>query len=177
MSLRRAVLRKLNLPLNSLGMCLVPLHEYESMLATYKGPGFKPPDIPEEARICLDWKNPALRDLHRRYAGHPASSHSQWSEEALRQSTDLKNFRGDNHYVYQTRWSPSAETYAVTAYYARDIDRLSLFGRLKEDGLFGAYTQEFEDGYIVSRDLRFFDPRSIRRTSLRACSAAHARTD
>jgi SAM-dependent methyltransferase len=153
MSFRRAVLEKLNVPLNGLGVSLLPLYEYRALHATYRGPQFTPPEIPLEAREWLDWNNPALKDLHRRYAGHPASSHSQWSEGELRQSTDLKNFRGDNHYVYQTRWSPSAETYALTAFYARDVDRLGLFGRLQEDGLFGAYTQQFEGGYVVSRDL------------------------
>jgi len=152
-SFRRKALQKLNSPLNRLGMRLLSLHEYNSMLATYEGPTINPPEIPAEARRFLDWNNPTLKDLHQRYVGHPASSHSQWSEKALRQSTDLQNFRGDNHYVYQTRWSPSAETYALTAFYARDIDRLNLFGQLREDGLFGAYTQEFEGGYVVSRDL------------------------
>ena len=110
--------------------------------------------IPQEARQYLDWKNPLLTALHRRYAGHPASVAFAVERRCLARSIpDLRNFRGDNHYVYQTRWSPSAETYALTAHYAREVDALDIFGKLKEDGLFGAYTQEFEDGYVVSRDL------------------------
>ena len=66
---------------------------------------------------------------------------------------DLTRFRGDNHYLHQVRESPSPESYFLTAYYVRDHDNLGLFGRLMEDGMFGAYTRTFDDDYVVSRDL------------------------
>jgi SAM-dependent methyltransferase len=153
MSFRRTLLEGVNKALNPLNVHVLPLHEYKSIRSSYSGPQWTAPPLQAEVVQYLNWDNPALEDLHRRYAGHPASSHSQWNSDTLRKSIDLLNFRGDNHYVYETRWSPSEAVYAGTAYYARDTDRLGLFGRLEEDGLFGAYTREFENGYTISRDL------------------------
>ena len=122
------------------------------METTYKGPTCVPPPLSAEAREYLQWTNPKIGELEARYLGHPASFHTHWNSDALKSTIDLQNFRGDNHYIYQTRWSPSAATYFVTAYYARDTDKLGLFGNLKEDGFFGAFTLSF-DGYLISRDL------------------------
>ena len=153
MSFKKALLAKANGILNAVNLHALPVHEYRNMKTTYRGPVWTPPSLPEPAKNYLQWSNAGLLDLEKRYANHPASSHTQWNSQILKAEIDLANFRGDNHYVYQTRYSPSAATYYVTAYYARDTDKLGLFGRLEEDGLFGAYTLPFENGYIISRDL------------------------
>lgn len=101
----------------------------------------------------LTLTNPRLLELKRRYAKHPAASHTQWSESFLLDDLALSNFRGENHYLYQVRYTPKPEAYCILAYYVRDHDKFNLFGRLIEDGMFGAYTLSFEDGYLISRDL------------------------
>ncbi|HJS45954.1 MAG TPA: class I SAM-dependent methyltransferase [Rhizomicrobium sp.] len=153
MSFKHALLAKANSALNAFNLHALPLHEYRSMKIAYKGPVWTPPALPNSEIEYLQWSNPSLLSLENRYANHPASSHTQWNSEILQAQIDLKNFRGDNHYVYQTRYSPTAATYYVTAYYARDTDKLDLFGRLKEDGIFGAYTLPFDNDYVISRDL------------------------
>jgi hypothetical protein len=153
MSVKHALLARANKILNAVNLQALPLHEYRNMKVTYKGPVCTPPSLPDAAVDYLHWANPSLLSLERRYEGHPASSHTQWNSDALKAEIDLMNFRGDNHYVYQTRYSPTLATYYLTAYYARDIDKLDLFGRLKEDGLFGAYTLTFDGDYVISRDL------------------------
>jgi SAM-dependent methyltransferase len=153
MSLRRNVLRSTNRVLNTFNMHLLPIHEYNSMRQAYRGSDYESPPIPPEAQRDLTWDNPALLDLEKRYASQPASVHAVWSKSELKESVDLARFRADNHYVHQTRWSPSDAAYYMTAAYIRDTDKLGLFGRLKEDGLFGAYCLEFDGGYTISRDL------------------------
>ena len=153
MSFKRALLANANRALNAINLHVLPLYEYRGMLSTYRGPTWTSPPLPDGAIDYLSWSNPKLRALEDRYANHPASSHTQWNRAGLEAQMDLKNFRGDNHYVYQTRHSPTAATYYVTAYYSRDTDKLGIFGQLKEDGLFGVYTLPFEAGYVISRDL------------------------
>lgn len=153
MSYRRKALAATNVVLNAVGAHLLPLWEYRSMRKTYYGPQWEPPPIAESDRVYLDLGNPRLAELRRRYEKHPAAAHTQWSEANLLQDLALERFRGENNYYYQVRYSPSPQTYLVTAHYVRDTDRLGLFGRLTEDGMFGAYTVPFENGYLVSRDL------------------------
>jgi aromatic ring-cleaving dioxygenase len=153
MNVKRQILSVGNLIAHRVGLHVLPLHQYRNMQSNYYGPKWDPPTLPEEARSYLTLDNPRLLEIKRRYEGHPASVHSQWSEESLLQQLQLTALRDENHYVYQVRYSPTAETYYVTAYYVRDHDRLGLFGRLTEDGLFGAYTLPFENGYVISRDL------------------------
>jgi SAM-dependent methyltransferase len=153
MSFKRAVLATANSMLNVVNLHALPLYEYRNMKTTYRGPTWAPPPLPHDAIEYLQWSNPDLLSLENRYVNHPASSHTQWNREGLKAAIDLKNFRGDNHYVYQTRYSPTAATYYVTAYYVRDTDKLGLFGKLKEDGFFGAYTLSFDSDYLISRDL------------------------
>ena len=153
MSLRRNVLRSTNRVLNAFNVHLLPVHEYKSMRQAYRGTDYQSPPPPPDAAQYLTWDNPALADLEKRYASHPASVHAVWSKSELKESVDLGRFRADNHYVHQTRWGPSDAAYFMTATYIRDTDKLGLFGTLKEDGLFGPYCLELEDGYTISRDL------------------------
>lgn len=153
MSWRRKLLQVANSALSPAGVRLLPMYEYHNMLTTYRGQEWNSPALSAADLAYLDVNNPRLADLRRRYAGHPAAAHTQWNEPDILQDMALQNFRGDNHYVYQVRYSPSPQTYFVTAYYVRDHDKLGIFGRLIEDGQFGAYTLPFEGGYLVSRDL------------------------
>ena len=153
MSLTRTLLAGANSVLNAVNLHALPAHEFREMRTKYRGPTWTPPLLPEASLQYLQWSNPDLLALESRYKNHPAASHTQWDRAKLQAQIDLKNFRGDNHYVYQTRYSPTAATYHVTAYYSRDTDKLGLFGRLKEDGLFGAYTVPFDADYLISRDL------------------------
>jgi hypothetical protein len=108
-------------------------------------------ELPEGAAEVLRLENPRLRELHDRYRDHPAAKHSQWSDLRLGDSIELPYFRGDNQFIYQARGTESA-AYALSAFYARDHDTLSLFDLLDEDGAFGALTHII-DGRVVSRDL------------------------
>ena len=153
MSLRREMLGGANRVLGKLGMQLLPYDEYELMRKSLAGPPWESPEVPAAAREILHWTNPELADLEKRYQGHPAAAHTQWHRRQLTSTVDLVRFRGENHFVHQVRFNPGEAVYFMTAYYARDTDQLGLFGRLKEDGLFGAYTVGFHDGYRISRDL------------------------
>lgn len=110
-----------------------------------------PPPFPPESEAYLQWSNPYLEALRSRYARHPACAHSQWSPDFIAQRVDLRRFRADGAYVWQGPQF-SENKYLMTAYYARTIDRLGIFDRLTEDGMFGAYAFRF-NGKVVSRDL------------------------
>jgi putative sugar O-methyltransferase len=110
-----------------------------------------PPVLPAEAQSYLQWTNPVLESLRRRYASHPASVHSQWSREFISQKVDLRTFRADNAFVWQGRQFRD-HTYLLTAYYAQMNDHLRIFNRLTEDGMFSPYTFRF-NGKLISRDL------------------------
>ena len=94
--------------------------------------------------------DPRLAELRRRYAGHPATSHSVWSPENLTTELALERFREDNAYVWQTRASNPIQ-YLLSALYVQANDPLALYPLLLEDGAFGAYTYQHE-GRAVSRD-------------------------
>jgi hypothetical protein len=137
---------------NPLNMHVLSRDEYSyiaGMFLTEQGGG---PALSEAARNYLRIDNPRLLELRERYRGHPAAAHTQWNERDLLSEVDLRAFRRDNFYVWQTRGA-KPETYLITAYHLRDTDALGLFRVLTEDGLFGAVTVPFEDGYLVSRDL------------------------
>jgi putative sugar O-methyltransferase len=153
MSFRRRFLSLANTALHKTGLHVLPVYEFERMQTVYRGPRWEPPPIDEASRAWLNLTNPRLAELRRRYARHPAAAHAQWNEDNVLRYLELTQFRGDNHYLHQVRESPSPEAYFVTAYHVRDHDRLGLFGRLREDGLFGAYTLTFDNDYVISRDL------------------------
>lgn len=153
MTLRREILGGANRLLDRLGVCVIPRYEYEALRKSFEGPTWESPEIPLAARDALRWDNPQLVELERRYAGHPAAAHTQWNKNQLRSSVDLTHFRGENHYVYQVRYAPGEAVYFMTAAYAEQFDKLGMFGKLKEDGLFGAYTVHYHNNYIISRDL------------------------
>lgn len=112
-----------------------------------------PPGSAEALRV----DHPRLRELRRAYRelASPLAQDPVWTD-ALLATADLRQFRGDNPYVFQLRGRNfNALGYAVSYYCARrvgEIERLGLLDRLEEDGLFGVHTFEI-DGRLISRDL------------------------
>jgi hypothetical protein len=109
------------------------------------------PPLTAEQEAYLRFDNPLLQSLRQRYASHPAAVHSQWSPDFISKKVDFKTFRSDNAYVWQGRRF-SDETYLLTAYYTKNIDRLGIFDRLTEDGMFHPFIFRF-NGKLISRDL------------------------
>jgi hypothetical protein len=116
----------------------------------------QPLRLPPGAEAVLDAANPRLLDLQRRYRAldtHPARAASLWDKEFIDRIV-LPRFRGDDAYLLQGAYTPLQRLLWLTVgYYARSIDKLGLFDRLEEDGLFGAYCFRFMDRYTGSKDL------------------------
>lgn len=107
--------------------------------------------LPDGAESHLRYDHPALLDLRRRYNGHPAAGHVQWSSKHVQQGVDIRYFRADNLYVFQSRRYPPLAFYASGAY-ARLTDESNLWDRLDEDDAFGPEIFDFH-GKTISRDL------------------------
>jgi SAM-dependent methyltransferase len=109
--------------------------------------------VPEEARDYLRPDNPRLKELVDRYKAldNPISVHSQWTDDFVGRNVDLRDFRGDQAYVWQLRDLNTEVNYYVTLNYLKQTAS-DLLERLSEDGLFGSYTLTF-GGQVVSRDL------------------------
>jgi hypothetical protein len=114
-------------------------------------------ELPAGAEAYLTAGNPALVELQSSYDALdlPAASHTQWQSGFLRKNLSMAWFRGDNAYVWQFRQLGQAAR--IRMYLAlldvESRDDLGLFGKLDEDGLFGAWTFEFGERPSVSRDL------------------------
>ncbi len=117
-------------------------------------PANSPVGLPQGADEYLNADNPRLAKLRSRYRDIrcPAVDHSLWTDSHA-SLVDLKYFRGDNPYVWQYQDQNAEINYILTAYYLKSIDRLGLMERLKEDGLFGALTFQFDENTVLSRDL------------------------
>lgn len=152
MQWRRRLLTGVNVVANRAGLHVLSHAEYNYVVNMFLPRNGEGHPMPKAAREYLRADHPHLDDLRRRYRNHPAAEHSQWMEQNLLADLKLHEFRRDSYYIWQTRWT-KPETYLLTAYYVREHDQLGLFGRLTEDGLFGATTVPFEDGYLLSRDL------------------------
>lgn len=113
--------------------------------------------LPEGAEAYLRADNPRLTELQAAYDGLdiPAAAHTQWDTGWLDKNLSMAWFRGDNAYVWQFRQLGQAAT--IRMYLAMlDVesrDDLGLFGKVEEDGLFGAWTFQFGERPEVSRDL------------------------
>ena len=110
------------------------------------------PPLSKEVAEFLTVGNSELVDLRRRYAAHPASAHSLWSQSFVESNVNLHQFRADNAYIWQSRGPVTKQTYCRTADYVKKSDRLAVFERLTEDGMFGAQSFSCE-GKKISRDL------------------------
>jgi len=108
--------------------------------------------LPKVTSDYLRTDNPRLRELRRRYEGHPASHHSLWSPSYLATELKLEKFRADNVYVHQSR-AASDLAYTLTAHYVRSVDQLGLLDTLAEDDLFGNHLVQLNGGLRISRDL------------------------
>jgi hypothetical protein len=115
----------------------------------------RPSQPPPEAADYLRWDNSRLVELQRRYSKFKrrVGPDTQWSEDYVRTNVELSRFRCDNAYVYQLRDWNSAASYALTAYYLKTRDRLSLMTKLEEDDLFGAHVFDLNGECLISRDL------------------------
>jgi SAM-dependent methyltransferase len=113
--------------------------------------------LPEGAEATLRGDNPELVDLERAYDALDvaASVHTQWRSGWLGRNLSLAWFRGDNAYVWQFRQLRSSAEMRMylTMLDVESRDRLGLFKKLDEDGLFGAFTFTFGNRPPVSRDL------------------------
>ena len=110
--------------------------------------------LPPGAEEHLRSDNPRLLELRERYARYSSNfQHTQWSPDVLAHELDLKSFRADNAYNWQVRGNVQEIQYLLTAYYAREMDALRIFGGLFEDDYFGAHTFDFNGTHCISRDL------------------------
>jgi putative sugar O-methyltransferase len=112
-------------------------------------------ELPAGAQSVLRWDHPRLMELTARYRrfDQPVTRPSQWTDDYVRHDVDLANFRADNAFLWQLRDHNTEFAHLLSAYYACRIGRSELLETLKEDGLFGAETYEFEGHTIISRDL------------------------
>ncbi len=122
-------------------------------------PRADPAVVPSGALEYLRFDHPKLVELQQRYraTNHPACDPTLWTDHYQRGGIELPFFRADNAYLWQHRGMGNSEIvtlrYLLTAYYIEKIDTLGLLQRLREDGLFGAYTVPLDDERKVSRDL------------------------
>lgn len=149
---KRQLLAGLNASAAFLGLHVLSRAEYAHIKQMFLPSDRDGPSLPIGAHQYLRLDSPRLKELRERYRSHPAAAHSHWDEHHLLAGFDLRQFRRDSHYVWQGRWT-KPETYLLTAFYLREHDSLGLLARLTEDGLFGATTVPFENGYLLSRDL------------------------
>ena len=106
----------------------------------------------EDPDNYLTENNSRLRELVTDYAAmDPAVIVPSVWKEGIVSANELRLFRGDNAYVWQTR-NVADINYALTAYYLKAIDDLGLLDTLEEDGAFGAHSFSVGER-LVSRDL------------------------
>ena len=109
--------------------------------------------LPEDAKQYLQVTNPRLKELQERYDAFDdrATTPLTWSKDYVTPN-DILYFRGDNAYVWQLRGkNMNIMSYALTAYYVKTIDSLSLYTSLDEDGDFGNFLFTV-DHREISRD-------------------------
>ena len=111
--------------------------------------------LPPGANEYLRPDNPRLLELRKRYAeiDQPMAERSFWSNALIEAEVDLRYFRADSAYVWQSRDFNAALNYLLAAYYVQKIDSQNLLQGLTEDGLFGAWVHSFNDEFLISRDL------------------------
>lgn len=99
--------------------------------------------------------NTRLVDLALRYRGLsiPPVQPSVWTRDYVNAEVSLQNFRGDCAYVWQQRDGNEETHYVITALYLQSIDTLNLFDHLREDDSFGVRVYNYNDKYLLSRDL------------------------
>lgn len=151
----RLIVTRLRPPVDALlgrvDLALVRRSAYDNWLKLEE-PSYLTSALPASAEEGLRADHPRLRELRRRYSGHPAAAHTLWAEDLIQDQVRLPYFRGDNAYLWQRRRKMLGVNYALTAFYLRQHDPLGLLDLLIEDGVLGAQTYNV-DGVVVSRDL------------------------
>jgi hypothetical protein len=111
-------------------------------------------ELPSGASEFLQVENPRLVELQDRYRNYPcpATVPAIWTQSHI-SCIDLTRFRDDSPYIFQRFDNNGEVAHTLTAYYLQRNDKLGLLERLKEDGLFGAQTYDFEGRFLISRDL------------------------
>jgi hypothetical protein len=154
--LRQSMRRTLMAAHDSLKLVLhsgtaIAIPQLSRLLRSTEAVGSPTGTVPSEAVAYLTDGNERLRDLRQRYRGHPACAHTQWTPANVRYGIDLRYFRADNMYLYQSRrYSPLA--FYATACFAERLDWHRMLELLKEDDCFGAELFDFH-AKPVSRDL------------------------
>lgn len=111
--------------------------------------------VPADAAQYLDHDNPRLEELRARYAALKveASSHSLWSREYVREQINLQLFRAQSAYVWVFKELPRPTQLKYFLYAQRALAcSPDIFGKIDEDGAFGALCYDFETTGRVSRD-------------------------
>ena len=160
MSLARTIAERINPVLRTMGAQLVgnkQLEHFQRVRDKYLPELTESGDLPNlsnEARDYLRLDNPRLVELSSRYQKHAcaATLPAIWTQSHV-SLIDLARFRSDNPYVFQRFDSNGEVAHTLTTYYLQRKDTLGLLDRLQEDGAFGAQTYDFENRYLVSRDL------------------------
>ncbi|ODS33254.1 MAG: hypothetical protein SCARUB_01645 [Candidatus Scalindua rubra] len=115
---------------------------------------YKKAKLPEGAEDYLQQKNPRFRELREKYSifNQDVTEPLVWTNNHV-SSDDIRNFRGDNAFVWQLRGpNMNIMSYALSTYYIKAIDNLCLFDKLAEDDYFGIFTFLIDD-QPISRDL------------------------
>jgi hypothetical protein len=114
--------------------------------------------LPADAAEYLQVGNPRLTELRAAYAAVDSAAvvPTQWNDAFLKRNLTLTWFRGDNAFAWQLRMYRGGCARTRNYLALLDIesrDRLGLFDKLDEDGLFGAFTFCYGKRGAVSRDL------------------------
>ena len=122
-------------------------------------PSYHDSPLPEEALSYLQQDNTRLLDLVKRYKALslPVTTSSLWSDQFQQDGIDLRYFRGDDAFIWQYRGYKNRTVaelrYLLSTYYIESIDKLGLLKVLSEDNLFGVYTFDYNQRFLISRDL------------------------
>jgi hypothetical protein len=110
--------------------------------------------LPQNAAEYLNISNPRLKELQERYAVFNNDvTNPLWWNDTYVNPTNVLYFRGHTPYVWQkTKNNFNEMSFALTTYYIRSTDELSLMEKLEEDIYFGVNVFS-ANGKLVSRDL------------------------
>lgn len=113
--------------------------------------------LPEGAGQILEPNNLRLLEFKKEYfdavvsCGFPEES-LEWCNDRIELDLPLRGFRGDCCYGWQKRDCNVPSAYILTWLYLRTAGLNDCLSRHYEDGLFGAYSVEY-DGRKISRDI------------------------
>jgi hypothetical protein len=109
------------------------------------------PSLNPEAQEYLQFTNPRLIDLQRRYGAMKTPPHSCWS--TWERCLDLRRFRAENAYQSQAYVFQTLARYRLTTAYVETLDEHGWLRSLGEDGQFGAKLWPVARDFVVTRDV------------------------